>query len=784
MLNIVRQMLSGVPVLTLSGRLDSNGASLLDKESGAMVEENPCIVVDLSNVEYLSSMGIRSLIAMEKSLKALSGGLILTGLNPFVSQVLDLSGLLNRFSCRETLEQAVQSALEYGLRENLGKMTFGDRSYEVTKGTGPSADMEVWGSPPDTVDSEVSKDGLFPVSMEDLGFCFGLGGFGRSRAQAAECPGLFFSAMRLAGLMPADGRGSADFMIVRRPSEAFVHVASGVGFSGEPLLFMKTLDNEGHALVEVLGDALEGVDQIDGPGAPLLGVVIVAEGDDLCGSWYKGISDIPAGRLEPLQMEGGKGALLMGVVTRMDEKRKDNPPRAPHLNSVLETHPIGQGLAFLGHGIGLADAALCENGGSIEECLKELADLNQVRTVFRIEADSRIRGTRMWVFRPSRIRGGEEKLLQVDVETDEEFIEPWEIITRRLYADAGRVILRPIHGGYTAKTFEVDSYGRDGRRWIPTVLKIARAEISRREEAAFRRHVEKTILNNSTSIMGSAGHGEWMGLRYNFVGIGGPGSRLTWLGEHVRSRPVEALIPLFKQLFTGVLKPWYGQPRWEETYLFDEHDPAPLFSRIPEDARRDLSIDPHDESISCAPREGSLPNPYRFLREEFPLRKREARLWYRSICHGDLNMQNVLVDERDNLYVIDYSETGLRNVVSDFARLEAILKIEMTRLENETDLRALMEFEEALEAASALGRTASFLYHGTDPMVPKAYELISLLRSFADRATIFETDMTPYWLALLQWTLPVVSYPSANLLQKRFSAYSAGLLVRNITSRT
>lgn len=41
-------------------------------------------------------------------------------------------------------------------------------------------------------------------------------------------------------------------------------------------------------------------------------------------------------------------------------------------------------------------------------------------------------------------------------------------------------------------------------------------------------------------------------------------------------------------------------------------------------------------------------------------------------------------------------------------------------------------------------------------------------------------DMTPYRLALLQWTLPVVSYSSAGILRKRFAAYSAGLLVRDI----
>jgi hypothetical protein len=34
--------------------------------------------------------------------------------------------------------------------------------------------------------------------------------------------------------------------------------------------------------------------------------------------------------------------------------------------------------------------------------------------------------------------------------------------------------------------------------------------------------------------------------------------------------------------------------------------------------------------------------------------------------------------------------------------------------------------------------------------------VIRRLRRHADTVRIFETDIVPYWLALLEWTLPVV----------------------------
>ncbi len=768
MLNIDRQETGRVPVLTLQGRLDSRGAALLEKASEDLDGEGVRVVVDLSDVDYLSSLGIRALMALEKRLKSRSGGLVLTGLNPFVTQVLSLSGLLTQFLCAESPEQALRMIEEPGSEEDLGEVSLAGRAYRVVRWREAESELALWGEPWGVTGSGAAGEHLVPVSMEDLGYSIGFGGFGRTRAQAAECPGLFAAAGWLTGLRMADGHGTADFLVVERPSEAMVHVGSGAGFTGDPLLQIAASDSTELGLEALLGDALDMVDRMGEAAPPLLGVVLTAQGGRPSASGARRTEDSTG------------TVLIVGAMARSWTPQTEEDPLLQALSTGLQSRDMGNGVVFLGHGIGISGPPGPDGGSSLEDCARGLADLSRVETVFEVQAGMRVRRPQVWVFRPSRVVKGEEKLLRVEVETDDAFPEPWEMITRRLYADAARVVLRPIHGGYSAKTFQVDTYGRDGLRWIPTVLKIARTEVSRREEVAFRRYVEKTILNNSTAIMGAAQHGDWMGLRYNFVGIGGTESRLTWLADRVRDRPAEALVLLFERLFTVVLKPWYGQPRWEETFLFEEHDPRGLFPRILQDAREALSIRPEDETIPCTPLKGSLPNPYRFLAEAFPLRRREGRLWYRSICHGDLNMQNVLVDERDNLYVIDYSETAPRNVVSDFARLEAILKIETTRLESETDLAALMRFERALGSVASLDGVAPLHDEGRDPMVPKVYALITLLRSLADRATLFEKDMTPYWLALLQWTLPVVSYPSAGPLQKRFAAYSAGILVRNI----
>lgn len=140
----------------------------------------------------------------------------------------------------------------------------------------------------------------------------------------------------------------------------------------------------------------------------------------------------------------------------------------------------------------------------------------------------------------------------------------------------------------------------------------------------------------------------------------------------------------------------------------------------------------------------------------------------------------MLVDERENLYVIDFSETRVRNAVSDFARMEPILKFEMVPIDTDEELRRLLEFEVGLTSVTRLAEPPPFSYRGGDPLVARAHAVIALLRHAADVVTLFEQDMAPYWLALLEWTYPVICFAQLNARQKRYAACSAALICRAI----
>ena len=69
-------------------------------------------------------------------------------------------------------------------------------------------------------------------------------------------------------------------------------------------------------------------------------------------------------------------------------------------------------------------------------------------------------------------------------------------------------------------------------------------------------------------------------------------------------------------------------------------------------------------------------------------------LW--SITHGDLNGENILVDESNIPWLIDFERTGWGPAFRDFAELESVIRWELLRTNN---MRDIVAFEEVLLAA-------------------------------------------------------------------------------------
>lgn len=84
----------GITLAKLSGRLDLAGSRAIDLPFTAHVAtQSTRVVVDLSQVSFLASLGIRVLVVPAKAARARGGDLVLLNPQPKVMEVLMVSGL-------------------------------------------------------------------------------------------------------------------------------------------------------------------------------------------------------------------------------------------------------------------------------------------------------------------------------------------------------------------------------------------------------------------------------------------------------------------------------------------------------------------------------------------------------------------------------------------------------------------------------------------------------------------------------------------------------------------
>ena len=109
-MNIEMRELKHVSVVKVSGRVDSSTAPELEKSLQGLMDSNRNqIVMDLQEVDYMSSAGLRVLVAVHKATKKNGGALVLAQPSMRVKEVLDLAGLTPVFDVHADLVEAVGS---------------------------------------------------------------------------------------------------------------------------------------------------------------------------------------------------------------------------------------------------------------------------------------------------------------------------------------------------------------------------------------------------------------------------------------------------------------------------------------------------------------------------------------------------------------------------------------------------------------------------------------------------------------------------------------------------
>lgn len=98
-------------VIYLTGRMDVHLASEVETELNSIMEKNPGkdIVLNLDDVEYMSSSGLRVFVSLMRSLKDKDRTLKLCNLSVAVRKVFEVVELMDMFNIYESEEEALAS---------------------------------------------------------------------------------------------------------------------------------------------------------------------------------------------------------------------------------------------------------------------------------------------------------------------------------------------------------------------------------------------------------------------------------------------------------------------------------------------------------------------------------------------------------------------------------------------------------------------------------------------------------------------------------------------------
>ena len=97
-------------ILVLSGKLDATTAKTFeDRILGVINSGTLRLVVDLSQLDYVSSSGLRVFILAAKRLQTVDGKIVLCSMKDHVRQVFDLAGFSSMLSIYASRDEAIKS---------------------------------------------------------------------------------------------------------------------------------------------------------------------------------------------------------------------------------------------------------------------------------------------------------------------------------------------------------------------------------------------------------------------------------------------------------------------------------------------------------------------------------------------------------------------------------------------------------------------------------------------------------------------------------------------------
>lgn len=100
---------SGVTRVELEGSIDGKTAPQIREELFRALQQTQKLVIDMSQVDYLSSAGLRLLLLLYREITARKGKLVLLRVSPEIRTVMSHTGFLSFFTLADSQQEALHA---------------------------------------------------------------------------------------------------------------------------------------------------------------------------------------------------------------------------------------------------------------------------------------------------------------------------------------------------------------------------------------------------------------------------------------------------------------------------------------------------------------------------------------------------------------------------------------------------------------------------------------------------------------------------------------------------
>lgn len=359
-----------------------------------------------------------------------------------------------------------------------------------------------------------------------------------------------------------------------------------------------------------------------------------------------------------------------------------------------------------------------------------------------------------------------------------------EQLLRYLFRDCKTIKLKLLDGGFSGNLVAgIQSIDMHGQEQAPHVVKIGPRTEMARERTAFEK-IESVLGNNAPAIADYSDLSNRGAIKYRYASMGS-GSTTTFQSSYIKGTDQEAISTYLSDVYETQLGRFYraavnDKQDLFEYYCFDSSWADSIKNKI------EILIDecPIEGELTL-PGDQPCPNLFYFYKHNLDKLPRLVGDFPFSFVHGDLNGANIIIDERDNVWLIDFFHTHRGHVLKDFVKLENDLLYIYTSINTEDELKLAYQFTDfilSFKSPFDFGKTLPSVFSGTQ--FEKCFKTLTTIRAIAKQ---YIPDESPQ--LLLQWLIPqmrysvhTIGFDEPNRLQRVWALYTSSRIAEKISN--